>query len=71
MAMIRKVDAEAGGTIIIEAIDDNTCLVKETKVDELKLRVKQLMDEAMGGEALDSDKDSGECHFNIVVVILY
>jgi hypothetical protein len=59
--MIRKVNAESQSAYIIEDIDDHTCVVKETKVDELKARVKDLMDEAMGGEAMEEDRDSGLC----------
>ncbi|RMZ84349.1 hypothetical protein DV738_g562, partial [Chaetothyriales sp. CBS 135597] len=58
MAMVKKIDRESGSAYIIEAIDDNTCLIKENKVEELKTRVKDLMDEAMGGEIMDEDKDS-------------
>jgi TFIIH basal transcription factor complex TTD-A subunit len=61
MAMVRKIDKESGHTLIIEEIDDETCLVKETKVDEIKIKVKALMDEAMkptGAFEVDSDKDS-------------
>ena len=62
MAMVRKIDKESGSAYIIEAIDDNTCVIKENRVDELKTKVKDLMDEAMGGEELDQDKDSGAFH---------
>ena len=61
MAMVRKIDRESGNAYIIEEIDDETCLVKETKVDEIKARVKDLMDDAMkptGAMEIDSDKDS-------------
>ena len=59
MSMVRKIDKESGSSFIIETIDDSTCVVKENRVDELKAKVKDLMDEAMGGEELDQDKDSG------------
>ncbi|RMZ91938.1 hypothetical protein DV736_g838, partial [Chaetothyriales sp. CBS 134916] len=58
MAMVKKIDRESGSAYIIEAIDNNTCLIKDDKVEELKARVKELMDEAMGGEIMDDDKDS-------------
>lgn len=61
MAMVRKIDKENGNAYIIEEIDDETCLVKENKVDEIKERVKQLMDDAMkptNAMEVDSDKDS-------------
>ncbi|RMZ79609.1 hypothetical protein DV737_g3312, partial [Chaetothyriales sp. CBS 132003] len=56
--MVKKIDRESGSAYIKETIDDNTCLIKENKVEELKARVKDLMDEAMGGEIMDEDKDS-------------
>lgn len=59
MAMVRKIDRESGNAYIIEEIDDQTCLVKENKVDEIKSRVKELMDTAMGmDEDENDDKDS-------------
>jgi len=62
MAMVRKIDRESNNAYIIEEIDDQTCLVKETKVEEIKQKVKDLMDSAMGadddeGEEKDSDLD--------------
>lgn len=60
MAMIQKIDAESDHSFIIERIDDRTCLVKEAKVEELKARVKSLMDAAMGAhddEEEDQDSD--------------
>ena len=59
MAMVRKLDAENNNKYIIEEIDDRTCLVKETLVDEIKRKVKEIMDLAMGAdEDDDEDKDS-------------
>ena len=59
MAMVRKINKESGNAYIIEHIDDNTCLVKEAKVDEIKAKVKELMDAAMGlGDSEEEDKDS-------------
>lgn len=61
MAMVRKIDKESNNAYIIEEIDDETCLVKENKVDEIKAKVKELMDDAMrptGAMEVDSDKDS-------------
>lgn len=61
MAMVRKIDKENNNAYIIEEIDDETCLVKENKVDEIKAKVKALMDDAMkptGAMEMDSDKDS-------------
>lgn len=61
MAMVRKIDKENNNAYIIEEIDDETCLVKENKVEEIKARVKELMDDAMkptGKSEVDSDKDS-------------
>ncbi|ETN38041.1 uncharacterized protein HMPREF1541_07664 [Cyphellophora europaea CBS 101466] len=61
MAMVRKIDKENNNAYIIEEIDDETCLVKENKVEEIKARVKFLMDDAMkptGAMEMDSDKDS-------------
>ncbi|KAL9114773.1 MAG: hypothetical protein Q9227_001453 [Pyrenula ochraceoflavens] len=62
MAMIRKLDEESNHDYIIEDIDDKTCLVRENKVEEIKRRVKEIMDRAMGGseedeEERDSDLD--------------
>ena len=57
MAMVRKIDRESGHAYIIEEIDDRTCLVKETKVEEIKRKVKELMDAAMG---IDGDEDDGD-----------
>ena len=59
MAMVRKIDQESGHSYILEEIDDKTCLVKENRVEEIKTRVKELMDAAMGvNEDDDVDKDS-------------
>ncbi|KAL6246119.1 hypothetical protein RBB50_007272 [Rhinocladiella similis] len=59
MAMVRKIDRESNNAYIIEEIDDHTCLIKETKVEEIKARVKELMDAAMGVDEDDNDdKDS-------------
>lgn len=59
MAMVKKIDRESDNAYIIEEIDDHTCLVKETKVEEIKNKVKELMDAAMGvDEDEDDDKDS-------------
>jgi len=59
MAMVRKIDRESGHAYILEEIDDKTCLVKETKVEEIKAKVKDLMDSAMGVDEDDNDdKDS-------------
>lgn len=60
MAMIEKIDKESNGAYVIERIDDRTCLVKENKAEELKARVKTLMDRAMGvedEEVADQDSD--------------
>lgn len=63
MAMILKIDGETSSAdhkFVIERIDDRTCLVKIEKVDELKARVKALMDAAMGAndeEEIDQDSD--------------
>lgn len=62
MAMIKKIDDESNGAFIIEKIDDRTCVVKEARVEDLKHRVKSLMDAAMGANAddeleYDSDLD--------------
>lgn len=59
MAMVRKIDRESNNAYIIEEIDDYTCLVKDNKVEEIKARVKELMDTAMGmdDDEID-DKDS-------------
>lgn len=61
MAMVRKIDKENNNAYIIEEIDDEVCLVKENKVEEIKAKVKALMDDAMkptGAMEVDSDKDS-------------
>ena len=59
MAMVKKLNRESGSAYIIEEIDDRTCLVKENMVEELKRRVKEIMDEAMGvDEDVVDDKDS-------------
>lgn len=59
MAMIQEINRESGNAYIIEEINDTTCLVKEAKVEELKLRVKQRMDKAMGvEETVEDDPDS-------------
>jgi len=59
MAMIEKIDRESDNAYIIEKIDDRVCLVKENKADELKARVKTLMDRAMGVEDEEvEDQDS-------------
>jgi len=59
MAMVRKLDKESDHAYIIEEIDDRTCLVKENMVAEIKRRVKEIMDAAMGlDEDEDDDKDS-------------
>ena len=59
MAMVRKIDRESDHGYIIEEIDDRTCLVKETMVEEIKRRVKEIMDQAMGVDEDEADeKDS-------------
>lgn len=59
MAMVRKIDRETNNAYIIEEIDDRTCLVKDNRVEEIKRRVKDLMDAAMGIDEDDvEDKDS-------------
>ncbi len=59
MAMIEKIDRESNNAYVIEKIDDRVCLVKETKAEELKARVKALMDRAMGAEDEEvDDQDS-------------
>jgi len=59
MAMVRKIDRESNNAYIIEEIDDRTCLVKDNKVDEIKAKVKDLMDTAMGmDDDENDDKDS-------------
>ena len=61
MAMVRKIDKENNNAYIIEEIDDKHCLVKETKFQEIKEKVKALMDDAMKPTTameVDSDKDS-------------
>lgn len=59
MAMVRKINRETNNVYIIEEIDDSTCLVNSNKTEELKQRVKDLMDAAMGEvEGAEEDKDS-------------
>lgn len=59
MAMVRKIAKESNNAYIIEEIDDHTCLVKEQHVEEIKAKVKDLMDAAMGAEEDEVDeKDS-------------
>merc|ERR1711964_221063 len=61
MAMVRKIDKENNNAYIIEEVDDEVCLVKENKVEEIKAKAKALMDDAMkptGAMEVDSDKDS-------------
>ncbi|KAJ9603830.1 hypothetical protein H2200_011351 [Cladophialophora chaetospira] len=61
MAMVRKIDQESNHAYILEEIDDKTCLVKENRVEEIKTKVKELMDSAMGQvvfEEGDDDRDS-------------
>lgn len=59
MAMVRKIDRESKQGYIIEDIDDRTCLVKENMVEEIKRKVKEIMDYAMGvDEDEEDDKDS-------------
>ena len=60
MAMVRKIDRESEQGYIIEEIDDKTCLIKENMVEEVKRKVKMVMDEAMGvdEDQVDDDKDS-------------
>lgn len=60
MAMILKLNRESNNAYVVEEIDDRTCLVKETRVEELKARVKSIMDTAMGisvEEDVDMDSD--------------
>ncbi|KAK5942743.1 hypothetical protein PMZ80_005309 [Knufia obscura] len=60
MAMIEKIDRESHNEYVIEKIDDRVCLVKENKAEELKARVKSIMDRAMGAdeeEVEDQDSD--------------
>jgi nitrogen regulatory protein PII-like uncharacterized protein len=62
MAVLKSIDEKAGNAYIIETIDDNTCLVSENKVEEIKRLVKETMDAAMGieddeAEEKDSDLD--------------
>lgn len=62
MAVLKSIDQKSGNIYIIEEIDDNTCLVSENKVDEIKRLVKETMDAAMGiddeeAEEKDSDLD--------------
>ena len=59
MAMILKVDRESNNAYVIDAIDDRVCFVRSDKVEELKARVKTLMDAAMGlNDQEEEDKDS-------------
>lgn len=59
MAMILKLNRESNNAYVLEEIDDRTCLVKESRVEELKDRVKSIMDTAMGVSAEeDVDMDS-------------
>lgn len=61
MAMVRKIDKENNNAYIIEEIDDKHCLVKENKFQEIKAKVKMLMDDAMKPTTameVDSEKDS-------------
>ena len=59
MAMVKKIDRENNNAYIIEEIDEERCLVKENKVEEIKTKVKDLMDAAMGMDGdEDDDKDS-------------
>lgn len=60
MAMILKLNRESNNAYVLEEIDDRTCLVKESRVEELKDRVKSIMDTAMGisaEEDVDMDSD--------------
>lgn len=60
MAMILKLNRESNNAYVVEEIDDRTCLIKETRVEELKARVKSIMDTAMGisvEEDVDVDSD--------------
>lgn len=62
MAVLKSIDEKAGNVYIVELIDDHTCLVSESKVDEIKRLVKETMDAAMGidddeAEEKDSDLD--------------
>ena len=59
MAVLRTLDERANGKYIIEHIDDNTCMVRENAVEEIKRMVKEIMDAAMGADEEDlGDKDS-------------
>lgn len=60
MAMILKINRESNNAYIIEEIDERRCLVKENKVDELKHRVKSLMDAAMGADEEDQDDQDSD-----------
>lgn len=42
MAIIRNIDAARNHEFIMEDLDDETCLVKETKLDELKRLLKDV-----------------------------
>ena len=59
MSMVRKIDRESNNAYIVEEIDESTCLVKEQHVEEIKAKVKELMDTAMGAvDDENEDKDS-------------
>ncbi|KAF7846018.1 hypothetical protein BT93_L5590 [Corymbia citriodora subsp. variegata] len=59
MAMILKLNRETNQEYVLEEIDERTCLVRENRVEELKSRVKQIMDQAMGATPEDDiDEDS-------------
>ena len=45
MAIILKIDNENGNTFILEALDDETCLVQASKIEELKYRLKEASNE--------------------------
>lgn len=57
MAMILEIDKDSNHSYVIEQINDTTCVVKENKVDELKRRVKQRMDRAMGIDETAEEED--------------
>lgn len=59
MAMVRKINRESNNKYIMQEIDDYTCLIKEWAIDEVKQKVKDLMDAAMGAvDDENDDKDS-------------
>ena len=59
MAVLKSIDEKKNNAYIIELIDDHTCLVREALVDEIKQKVKEAMDAAMGIEDDEADeKDS-------------